>query len=101
MTTLTPIGPGALPSSVPAAKTQLAGAAKQFEAMLMRRMLAEARKADFGDDGLFSSQAMGTFREMQDDRIADVVADTGTLGLAKLIEAQIARQTGANPAPGA
>ena len=94
MSTLLQIGATA-PPAAPAAgsdKAQLAGAAKQFEAMLMRQMLAAARETDFGD-GLFSSQAMGTFREMQDDRAADIVAETGSLGLAKMIEAELARLT--------
>jgi Rod binding protein len=72
-------------------REKLAGVAKQFEAIFMRQMLAAARKTDFGGDNLFGSQAMGTFRQMQDEHFADVAAQTGTIGFATIIEAQMAR----------
>lgn len=90
--------PVTLPASAPlplaaAAKgdrEKLAQAARQFEAIFLRQMLGEARKTDFGGD-LFSSEAMGTFRQMQDERFADIASETGAFGMAKVIEAQIAR----------
>jgi flagellar protein FlgJ len=73
-------------------RDKLAAVAKQFEAIFLRQMLASARKTDFsGGDGLFSSEAMGTFRQMQDERFADIASDTGAFGLAKMIEAHLAR----------
>jgi peptidoglycan hydrolase FlgJ len=72
-------------------REQLSAAAKQFEAVFVRQMLAAARKADFGGEDLFGGQALGTFREMQDNHFADVTAQTGTLGFAARIEAQLAR----------
>jgi flagellar protein FlgJ len=71
-------------------REQLAGVAKQFEAIFLRQMLASARKTDFGDT-MFSGQAMDTFQQMQDERIADIAADTGAFGIAKMIETQLAR----------
>jgi flagellar protein FlgJ len=71
-------------------RAQLKQVAQQFEALLLRQMLAEARKADFGSDA-FSDQGIATFREMADSRFADIAASTGTLGLGKLIENQVAR----------
>jgi flagellar protein FlgJ len=84
------------PVAVPAAandREQLAGVAKQFEAIFVRQMMAAARKTNFaGEDGLFSSgQGMQTFQQMQDERFADIAADTGAFGLAKMIEAHLAR----------
>ena len=72
-------------------REQLSATAKQFEAIFLRQMLAAARKADFGGDDLFGGQAMGTFRQMQDEHFADVASQTGVLGFAAKIEAQIAR----------
>jgi flagellar protein FlgJ len=72
-------------------REQLADAAKQFEAIFVRQMLAAARKTNFDKDGLFNSQAMDTFNQMQDEKFADTTAQTGMLGLAKIIEAQLAR----------
>jgi len=77
-------------ATVPTDRAKLRQVAQQFEALLLRQMLSEARKADFGDT-LFSDESLGTFREMMDSRFADIAAQTGTLGLGKMIEAQVAR----------
>lgn len=86
-------------SGLDATKAKLSGAAKEFEAIFVRQMLAAARKANPGED-LFGSSATDTFREMQDSQLADLMTKTGTLGLAKQIEAHMARlvdPAGANP----
>lgn len=72
-------------------REQLTAAAKQFEAIFVRQMLAAARKTSFDKDGVFSSEALQTFRQMQDDRFAEIASQTGALGLATQIEAQLAR----------
>lgn len=73
-------------------REKLAATAKQFEAVFVRQMLAAARKTSFaGEDSLFSSSAMDTFRQLQDEHVADLTAQTGTLGLATAIQAQMAR----------
>jgi flagellar protein FlgJ len=77
-----------------ATRAKLSGAAKEFEAIFVRQMLASARKANFGDE-LTGSGAMDTFREMQDSQFADLTAKSGTLGLAKQIEAHMAKFIGA------
>lgn len=71
-------------------REKLTAAAKQFEAIFVRQMLAAARQTDFGDD-LFGGQGMDTFRQMQDERFADIASQTGALGLAKIIEARLAQ----------
>ncbi|KTR82271.1 rod-binding protein [uncultured Novosphingobium sp.] len=72
-------------------REKLSASAKQFEAIFVRQMLSAARKADFGGDDLFGGQALDTFREMQDNQFADIAAQTGSLGFAAKIEAQVAR----------
>jgi len=74
----------------PSDREQLAEVAKQFEAIFVRQMLSAARKTDFGSE-MFGGQAMDTFRQMQDEHFADVASQTGVLGLATVIEAQLAR----------
>lgn len=74
----------------PDARARLAEAATRFEAIFARQMLAAARKAGFGDS-LFGGQGEATFRQMLDERFADTMAQRGALGLAKSIEAQLAR----------
>ena len=82
-------------------RVKLAAAAKQFEAIFIRQMLSAARQTDFGG-GLFDSEALGTFRQMQDERFADIASQTGAFGIAKQIEAQLASQLGSATAkPGA
>ena len=73
-------------------RAKLAEAAKQFEAIFVRQMLATARKADFGGGDVLGGREMDTFRQMQDDRFADIAAQRGSFGLAKMIEARLAGQ---------
>ena len=104
MTTITNNLAGAALSSaadaIDATRAKLGGAAKEFEAIFVRQMLASARKASFGDE-LFGSSATDTFRDMQDSQYADLTAKSGTLGLAKQIEAHLAKFVGtaAKPEP--
>lgn len=84
---------GPLAQSKASDREKLAAAARQFEAIFVRQMLAQARKADFGEP-LLGGQAMDTFRTMQDENFADIAAKTGAFGLASQIEAQLARTLG-------
>lgn len=70
---------------------ELREAAQQFEAILLRQMLASARSTDFGGNDLFGSQSEATFREMRDERFAELTAKSGQLGFADAIEKQLAR----------
>ena len=91
---------GSLRQSHGTDRTQLAAAAKQFEAIFVRQMLAAARKTHF-DDGTLGGQGMDTFRTMQDEHFADLAADTGAFGLAKMIERQLSAQLGVEGSAGA
>lgn len=84
---------GRLTASHGTDRTQLAGAAKQFEAIFLRQMLAAARKTDFGSE-LLGGQALDTFRTMQDEHFADLAAQSGAFGFGRLIEAQLSAQLG-------
>ena len=79
------------PATAPSGdREKLAHVAKQFEAIFVRQMLSAARKTDFGES-IFGGQAMDTFRQMQDERFADIASETGAFGLANMLEAQLAR----------
>ena len=86
----------ALPDTQAATRADIRKAARQFEAILTRQMLAAARKTDLSG-GMLGGQGVNTFREMQDARFADITAKKGTLGFAKMIEAQLLRQTNLSP----
>lgn len=90
MSVILPTTTGLSATSQASQREQLHAAAKQFEAIFVRQMLAAARKTDFGGD-MFGGQAMQTFRQLQDEHFADVASETGALGLASIIEAQMAR----------
>mgnify|MGYP002780250594 FL=1 len=73
------------------ARAELREAAQQFEAILIRQMLASARNTDFGGSELFG-KSDDTFREMRDARFAEVAAGSGQLGFAAAIERQLAQR---------
>lgn len=81
---------GSLSASHGTDRERLAGAAKAFEAIFVRQMLAAARQSGLGES-LIEGQGLETFRAMQDSHFADLAAQTGSLGLARQIEAQLAR----------
>lgn len=74
-------------------KTELGKAAKQFEAIFVRQMLAAAHKAKLAD-GLFDNSAVEQFQTMQDSNLADLVSENGGLGLARTIEQQLSHKIG-------
>ena len=90
---------GSLSASHGTDRAQLAAAAKQFEAIFVRQMLAAARKTHFGDDasGLGGGQGLDTFRTMQDEHFAQIASDTEAFGLAKMIETQLSAQLTPSP----
>ena len=88
----------AAPKAPSPERAKLAEAAKQFEAIFVRQMLAAARKTDFGGEDVLGSKDMDTFRQMQDERFAEIAAQRGSFGLAKMIEARLAGQISAQNA---
>ncbi|MFN3944652.1 MAG: rod-binding protein [Allosphingosinicella sp.] len=65
-------------------REQLKEAAKAFEAVFVRQMIGSMRQASLGDD-LFGSSAADQFRDMSDARLADSMAEKGSLGIAELL----------------
>ena len=92
-TALAPMaGTAAADTPATAESKKLSGVAKQFEAIFLRQMLASARKTNFaGDDNVFSGKGLDTFRQMQDERFADIASETGSFGLGKMIETHLAK----------
>lgn len=95
MSTILPAAPGMSVKSEQTDREKLHTVAKQFEAVFLRQMMSAARATSFSGDGgagdISGGQAMETFRQLQDEHFADATADTGTIGLAKMLEAQMAR----------
>ena len=88
---IAPVNTATLPV---APKSELRTAAEGFEAIMLRQMRAAARASDLGDDLFGGGTEQDTFAEMRDAHFADLAAGSGMLGLADMLEAQLAR-TGA------
>lgn len=80
-------------SRAPSSADPLKKVAEQFEAVFVRQMIASMRQAKLVDDPLDSS-ATDNFRELADARTADSIATGGHLGLAEMIERQLAGKGG-------
>lgn len=79
-----------------AERLKLRQAAEGFEAMFVRQILSAARQGSFGGEkDLFGGNPVGgnddTFTQMRDERFAEIAAHSGAFGLARQIEAQLAR----------
>jgi flagellar protein FlgJ len=66
-------------------------ACKQFEAVLLRQILGEARKTVISS-GEQDSTVSGIYNDMITSQLADSISRSGTFGLAKSLEAQLVHQ---------
>jgi len=67
-----------------ATKDNLDKAAAQFEALFINQMLKSARAAKLGD-GLFDSDALNQFRDMQDAKLSETMAVHTPMGIGKAL----------------
>lgn len=67
---------------------ELKKAAEKFEAVFVRQVLGQMRKAKLGDE-LFGSSATDNFREMADAKTADAMAKQGVFGIGDLLARQL------------
>lgn len=72
-------------------KESLDKAGKQFEAVFTGMMLASMRKAKLADP-LFDSKAIDTFRDMQDQKLAQSMAESTPLGIGKAMTEFLSRR---------
>ncbi|MDQ2878065.1 MAG: rod-binding protein [Pseudomonadota bacterium] len=66
-------------------RANLDKAGKQFEAVFNGMMLKSMRSAKLAEDELFGSKAGDTFREMQDSKLAQSMADHAPIGIGKAL----------------
>lgn len=71
-------------SSRVATKDNLAKAASQFESLFINQMLKSARAAKL-DDGLFDSEALNQFQDMQDSKLSETIAVHTPMGIGKAL----------------
>lgn len=65
-------------------KENLQKAAAQFEALFINQMLKSARAAKLGE-GLFDSEALNQFRDMQDAKLSETMAVHTPMGIGKAL----------------
>lgn len=65
---------------------------RQFEALLLRQILQEARKSSAALSGDDNSNVTGIYNDMINDQLADGISKSGAFGLAKSLQAQLVRQ---------
>jgi Rod binding domain-containing protein len=81
----TPVETGAAPQAEPKDQARIAQAARDFEAVLLRRMLGALEKATQMQSGKGGSM----YGSMIVDAMADAISKSGGLGMAKVIEASL------------
>ena len=87
---VTPVAPTAGDTSRFASRDNLAKAGKQFEAIFTGMMLKSMRQAKLGDS-LFESKALDTFRDMQDQRLAQDMAEHQPIGIGRAMTEFLSR----------
>ncbi|HEX8382292.1 MAG TPA: rod-binding protein [Sphingomonas sp.] len=73
-----------------ASADNLKKAGDKFESVFTGMMLGAMRKASLADT-LFESKALDTFRDMQDQRIAESMAEHAPIGIGKAMTAFLSR----------
>jgi flagellar protein FlgJ len=79
-----------------ATKENLAAAGQQFEAVFTSMMLKSMRQAKLAEP-LFDSQAIDTFRDMQDQKLVQQMAQHTPLGIGKAMTEFLSRALSATP----
>jgi Rod binding domain-containing protein len=81
-----------------AALKKLHNAAVQLEGVFVG-MLFKEMHANAPDDGIFGKQSNAdkTWQDMLDEKRADAIAQTGSFGIAKIVEQQLRAQVIGNP----
>lgn len=74
-------------------------ACRQFEAVLLRQMLTEARKTVIQSGGKQDSNETGIYNDMVNNQLADSISRSGEFGLAKSLENQLVHQVLPNAPP--
>jgi peptidoglycan hydrolase FlgJ len=103
------IGPAAAPTPTTGISTDtsrlsshanLKQAGEKFESVFVNMMLKSMRQAKLGD-GLFDSKNSDTFRDMQDQRVAESMAAHQPIGIGKAMTDFLARAQKAQDAAAA
>ena len=67
-------------------------ASRQFEAVLLRQILGEARKTVISSSSNDNSNETGIYNDMVTNQMADSISRSGSFGLAKSLDKQLVHQ---------
>lgn len=73
-------------------KEKVAEVSRQFESVLLRQILGQARKTVFKSKFSEDSMTSGIYQDMATSQLADAISRSGSFGLARSLEAQLIRQ---------
>lgn len=71
---------------------KIAEVSRQFEAVLLRQILASAQKASFASGMIPQNVASGVYQDMITNQLADSISHSGAFGLARSLEKQLGHE---------
>jgi Rod binding domain-containing protein len=82
-------------------REKVAEVSRQFEAVLLRQILQETRKSSVSSSSPADASASGIYDDLINNQLADSISRSGSLGLARSLQGQLAAQVlpNADPAP--
>ena len=80
-------------------REKVAEVSRQFEAVLLRQILQESRKSSVSPSSPAGASVSGIYDDMINSQLADSISRSGSFGLAKSLQNQLARQVLPNASP--
>lgn len=71
-------------------RLRLREAARAFEAIMIRQLLASARAKFFTEATQFTGGGLSQFESLRDENYAEIASRAGAFGIAEMIEARLA-----------
>jgi Rod binding domain-containing protein len=71
---------------------KVAEVSRQFEAVLLRQMLQETRKSSVSPSSSADATTSGIYDDMINNQLADSISRSGSFGLARSLQGELARQ---------
>jgi Rod binding domain-containing protein len=78
-------------------KDKVAEVSRQFEAVLLRQILQETRKSSVTPSSTADATTSGIYDDMINNQLADSISRSGSFGLGKSLQGELARQVLPNP----
>ena len=78
---------------------KVAEVSRQFEAVLLRQILQETRKSSVTPSSTASAASSGIYDDMINNQLAESISRSGSFGLAKSLQGELARQVLPNASP--